>query len=82
MTVLGFNAETQKPGGRWQKFSLGVHSVNKSLNAFTIQASMSHYGTGRSILSSVDQQASLLVHLKQKLCCFFHVIFLFQASML
>ena len=45
MTVLGFNAETQKTGSKCQKFSLGVYSVNKSLNAFTI---MSHYGGGRS----------------------------------
>ena len=27
MTVLGFNAETQKAGSRCQKFSLGVYSV-------------------------------------------------------
>ena len=52
MTVLGFNAETQKAGSRCQKFLLGVYSINKSLNAFTI---MSHYGTDRSILQSVEQ---------------------------
>ena len=54
MTVLGFNAETQKAESRCQKFSLGVYSVNKSLNAFTIHVS---YGSGRStgILWSVNQ---------------------------
>ena len=40
MTVLGFNAETQKAGIRCQKFSVGVYSVNKSLNAFTIHVSL------------------------------------------
>ena len=40
MTVLGFKAETQKAGGRCQKFSFGVYSVNKSLNAFTIHVSL------------------------------------------
>ena len=40
MTVLGFNAETQKAGGRCQKFSIGVYSVNKSLNAFTNYVSL------------------------------------------
>ena len=40
MTVLGFNAETQKACSRCQKFSLGVYSVNKSLNAFTIHVSI------------------------------------------
>ena len=40
MTVLGFDAETQKAGSRCQKFSLGVYSVNKSLNAFTIHVSL------------------------------------------
>ena len=39
MTVLGFDAEMQKPGSRCQKFSLGVYSV-KSLNAFTINVSL------------------------------------------
>ena len=52
MTVLGFNAEPKQAGSRCQKFSFGVYSVNKSL---TLSPSMSHYGTGRSILSSVDQ---------------------------
>ena len=46
MTVLGFNAETQKAGSRCQKFSLRVYSVNKSM----LSPSVSHYGTGRSIL--------------------------------
>ena len=40
MTVLGFDAEMQKAGSRCQKFSLGVYSVNKSLNAFTIHVSV------------------------------------------
>ena len=40
MTVLGFNAETQKAESRCQKFSLGVYSVYKSLNAFTIHVSL------------------------------------------
>ena len=39
MTVLGFDAETQKAGGRCQKFYLGVYSV-KSLNVFTIHVSL------------------------------------------
>ena len=33
---LGFNADTQKVGGRCQKFSLAVYCVSKSLNVFTI----------------------------------------------
>ena len=52
MTAMDFNAKPQKAGGRCQKFSFGVDSVNKSL---TLSPSMSHYGTGRSILYSVDQ---------------------------
>ena len=40
MTVLGFDAETQKAGSRCQKFTLGVYSVNKFLNAFTIHVSL------------------------------------------
>ena len=34
MTVLGFNAETQKAGSRCQTFFLGVYSVNKSFKRF------------------------------------------------
>ena len=45
MTVLAFYAVTQKAESRCQKFSLGVYSVNKSLN---LSPSMSHYGSGRS----------------------------------
>ena len=34
MTVLGFNAETQKAGSRCQKFSLGVKSGSKLCHTY------------------------------------------------